>query len=113
MWGPRSAYEGVTLIDRLMKLVTEDRAKIAGSRGGSIYQQAARTSNLEVFEQLRQKLVITIPETAEITGMSKPTVGRAIAELEHMQIAREITGKKRDRVYIYGAYIMMLNSDVQ
>ena len=107
------AREGVNLVDRLMKLVDRDRAKIAGSRGGSIYQQAARTSNLEVFEQLRQKLAITIPETATVTGISKPTVARALDELESMKIAREITGKKRDRVYIYSEYVSILNSDAE
>lgn len=107
------AREGVNLMDRLMKLVEEHRAKVVGSRGGSIYQQAARTSNLAVFDQLRQNLVITIPGTAEITGISKPTVARALTELEDMKIAHEITGKKRDRVFIYNAYVAILNSDMR
>ncbi len=107
------AREAVDLVNRLMKLVDSDRARVAGSRGGSIYQQAARTSNLEVFDELRRKLAITIPETADTTGISKPTVARALEELEELRIAREITGKKRDRVYIYSAYVETLNADTQ
>ena len=104
------AREAVELVDRLLKLVESDRVRVAGSRGGSIYQQAARTSNLAVFEELRRTLAITIPETAKSTGVSKPTVARALEELERLQIAREITGKKRDRVYIYRAYVELLNT---
>jgi Fic family protein len=105
------AREGVDLINQLMKLVERDRATVAGSRGGSIYQQVARSSNLEVFDQLRRRLAITIPETARDIGISKPTVGRALEELERLGIAREITGKKRDRVYIYSEYVAILNSE--
>ncbi len=105
------ASEAVDLVDRLMELIERDRSRVAGSRAGSIYQQAARTSNLQVFDELRRKIAITIPETAEATKISKPTVARALEELEHLQIAREITGKKRDRVYIYSAYVEMLNED--
>lgn len=107
------AQGAVELVDRLMKLVDGDRMRVAGSRGGSIYQQAARTSNLEIFDELRRRLAITIPKTAETTGISKPTVARALDELEKLRIAREITGKKRDRVYVYSAYVEMLNKDTK
>jgi Fic family protein len=106
------AREGVDLVDRLMKLIERDRASVAGSRGGSIYQQAARTSNLEVFDHVRRTLAITIPETASATGISKPTVARVLKELEELRIVREITGRKRDRVYVYSEYVALLNSDV-
>ncbi|HTJ44710.1 MAG TPA: Fic family protein [Kofleriaceae bacterium] len=105
------ADEGVSLVDRLMKLFEKDRVAVAGSRAGSIYQQAARSSNLEIFDQLRKKMAITIPETAAATGISKPTVARALQELERLRIAREITGKKRDRVYVYAEYVAILNQD--
>jgi Fic family protein len=105
--------ESVDLIERLMKLIERDRAKVAGARGGSVYQQAARTSNLAVFEQLRRRLAVRIPEVVKATGISKPTVARALHELEELRIAREVTGRKRDRVYIYREYVAMMNSETR
>jgi DNA-binding transcriptional regulator GbsR (MarR family) len=53
----------------------------------------------------------TIPELSKATEISKPVVARVLKELEDMKIVREVTGKKRDRVYVYKRYIEILDRD--
>ncbi|HEY4242978.1 MAG TPA: Fic family protein [Kofleriaceae bacterium] len=104
----QSATEGVEVIDKLMKLVEHHRSLVEGSRSGSIYQRAAGSTNQHVFEYLRRRLALRVPEAARELGLTKPTVGRALRELQALGIAREATGKKRDRVYTYGPYVDLL-----
>ena len=45
------------------------------------------------------------------TGLSFPTVKKALETLERLQIVRERTGNQRNRVYAYEAYLMILNDE--
>jgi Fe2+ or Zn2+ uptake regulation protein len=45
--------------------------------------------------------------------LSFPTVARAIEALEKLGIVREITGRKRERVFAYQAYLDVLNEGTQ
>jgi Fic family protein len=99
-------------ISELLKLFEKDRQAVSSHRGGSIYQQAAAQSNLLVFEHLRAKMMLTIPETASACGLSKPTVARALKDLIALGIVSELTGAKRNRVFLYDRYLQILNADV-
>jgi Fic family protein len=105
------ATGAVSKIHEILQLFESDRERVARSRGGSTYQQAAQRSNLQVFEHLRRRVMTTIPEISKATEISKPVVARALGDLEALKIARELTGKKRDRVYVYDRYIEILNRD--
>lgn len=89
---------------KLVRLFDGDRKKVLGSK-------AATQSTLHVFELLRQRAVLTIPAAGKELELSKPTVGKAVAELERLGIAREITGRLRDRRFVYGEYIDIMNED--
>jgi Fic family protein len=97
----------------LLRLFEEDRQAVRKHRCGSIYQQAAAQSNLVVFEHLREKMMLTIPETVTACGLSKPTVARALKDLIALGIASELTGAKRNRVFLYDRYLQILNADVE
>jgi Fic family protein len=105
------ADEAVAKIRELLALFERDRKKVGGSRGGSIYQRVALHSNLDVYEYLRRRIAVRIPEAAEALGTTKPTVARALDELTKLGIAREATGKPRNRVYVYQEYLDILNRD--
>jgi Fic family protein len=66
---------------------------------------------LQIYEHLRARVAIRIPETAEACGSTKPTVARALDDLERLGIAREVTGKPRNRLYVYQRYLDILNKD--
>jgi cell filamentation protein, protein adenylyltransferase len=105
------ADEAVHKIRELLALFERDRKKIEASRGRTTYQRVALHTNLDIYEHLRRKVAVRIPETADACRTTKPTVARAIHELEQLEIVREATGKARDRVYVYQEYLDILNKD--
>jgi Fic family protein len=105
------ADEAGAKVRELLALFERDREKVSGSRSGSIYQRVALHSNLDVYEYLRRRIAIRIPEAADALGTTKPTVARALEELVQLGIAREATGKPRNRVYVYQEYLDILNRD--
>lgn len=52
---------------------------------------------------LRAGLVTTMPLLAESLAVSRPAAGDALERLTALGIAREVTGRARDRVFAYGA----------
>jgi len=68
---------------------------------------------LRVFDALRRRPLVTLPDLAEHTGVSFPTVARAMQRLEKLGIVREITGRKRERVFAYESYIAILNEGAE
>jgi Fic family protein len=106
-----SAENAERKIRDLQLLFERDRASIAAARGGSIYQQAAVQTNLEVFEHLRRRMAVSIPAAATTLGRGKPTVARALAELTALGIAREATGHTRNRVFVYDNFLKTLERD--
>jgi len=107
------ADQATKTIGELLRLFERDRQAVREHRGGSIYQRAAAQSNLVVFEHLREKMMVTIPETVAICGLSKPTVARALKDLIQLGVATELTGAKRNRVFLYDEYLRILNADVE
>ncbi len=105
------ADEAVAKIRELLGLFQRDRKKVESSRSGSIYQKVALHTNLAVFDHLRGRIAIRVPETAVSCGTTKPTVARALDDLERLGIAQEVTGKPRNRLYVYKEYLDILNRD--
>jgi Fic family protein len=105
------ANQATEKIRALMALFERDRKVVEQSRKGSIYQSVAVQSNLTVYDYLKKRIAIRIPETAEVCGTTKPTVKRAIEDLQQLGIVTEATGKPRNKVYIYKEYLDILNQD--
>jgi Fic family protein len=58
-----------------------------------------------------EKFLHTAGRTARILGLSVPTVNAAVARLEEAGILREVTGRKRGRVFVYHAYLALLQAE--
>jgi len=72
------------------------------------------TSNaLHVLQALRQRPVADIHLVAERTGVSFSTAARGVEALANLGIVREITGKKRARVFAYSAYLDILSEGAE
>jgi Fic family protein len=99
------ADQATTTAGKLVRLFDADGKAALGSGG-------ATQSTLHVFELLRRRAVLSIPAAAKQLSLSKPTVGKAVSELVRLGIAREITGKRRDRQFIYGKYVDLMNEDI-
>ncbi len=70
-------------------------------------------SALRVLDALRRRPLATLPDLGARTGASYPTVARAVEALESLGIVREITGRKRERVFAYDAYVNILNEGAE
>ena len=86
----------------ILNLFENDRRRIEG-----LGRPAA--SALRVHQLLQQKPIIAIPDTAHRLGISAPTVSKSIQHLEQLGLLREITGKQRGRLFVYDAYLGILN----
>lgn len=61
--------------------------------------------HVQLFERLPSRPIITAPWVVDTLATTKPTAGRAIDALVAAGVLVETTGKKRDRVYAYQAYL--------
>jgi Fic family protein len=86
---------------RLEELFKEDRGRILtlGRRAGSA---------LRVHEALKARPLTTLQEAARRAGLTFPTASKGMALLVGLGIARELTGKRRNRVFVYDRYVEML-----
>ncbi len=112
--GVAAVAEGaVDKIRQLLELFETDRRAVASTRGGSIYGRAALQMNLAIYEHLRRKVAIRIPETANACGTTKPTVARVLQDLQELRIVEEVTNKPKNRLYVYRRYVDILNRDAK
>ena len=66
-------------------------------------------SALRVHQRLQRSPIVAIPDAARDLRLSPPTVASAIRHLEKLGILRETTGKQRGRLFVYDAYLDILN----
>ncbi len=101
-----TAELAVKSAQRIMNLFGADRTRIE-SMG-----QAAGNA-LRVHSYLRKKPVLEIPRASREIGISQPTVTSALKRLEEIGVVKEITGKARDRIYVYRQYLDILEEGTQ
>jgi Fic family protein len=99
-----TASGAVRTVQELVKLFDDDRRRI---------QQLGRItgSALRVHHALQQRPIDTATRIAQRAGISLPTVNSALEALGTIGIAKELTGKKRGRVFSYERYLQVIGSD--
>jgi len=99
-----SANDGVKTAKRLFRLVGADRRTVSEHK-------LATVTSVRLFEHLPENPMITLAKAMQLVSASKPTTGKAIDALCQAAILQEITGRKRDRIYAYRAYLDVLAED--
>jgi Fic family protein len=56
---------------------------------------------------------LSVAKAAEKSGASFPAVNGAMKHLEALGIAREVTGKTRNRLYVYDKYLTLLSQGTE
>lgn len=99
-----AADSATRLAERVCVLLKKDREAIAqlGRIRGSVEQ---------VFDAFLRKPMLAVVTVVQDTGLTFPTVQKAIDTLQDMGIVTEISGKLRDRVYVYQQYLHLLESE--
>ena len=81
--------------------VNEDRKTLLATSGTTV-------TAIQLFEQLPEHPVITMPLVTRLLSTSKPTAGKAIELLIATSILAEVGERKRDRLYRYQNYLQLL-----
>lgn len=68
----------------------------------------AAASALHLHSVFQEKVILSIPDAARRTRLSQPAVTKAIRNLEKLGIVRETTGRRRNRLFVYDAYLKIL-----
>jgi Fic family protein len=98
----QTALGAVQTARRLVELFEGDTRRI---------QQSGRAAanTLRVLGAFRQRPVLTLKHVRDAHGLSFPTATKAMQALVAAGIARELTGRRRKRVFVYDAYLAILN----
>jgi Fic family protein len=96
----------VETAQRLAGMFRDHRAAIEtkGRRAGSA---------LRVHEAIKARPILSMSEICRATGLSFPAASSAMDLLVEMQIARELTGKRRNRLFVYDRYLATLNEGTE
>jgi Fic family protein len=91
---------------QIVHLVETDRRRILtlGRAAGS----ASRLHEIAVRD-----IVFTIPAAARTLGLTEVTIGNAARHLEQLGIVREVTGRTRNKLYLYGSYMTLLQEGTE
>jgi Fic family protein len=105
--GVREAAEGaVATARRLAVLFSTDRERISG--GGRRAGSAMR-----VQEAFKARPVSSMQDLRKRSGLSFPATAAGMDLLRELGLARELTGKRRNRVFAYDAYLSILNEGTE
>ena len=97
-----TATQAVETARNLLDLSRRDRDTIS-----SLGRAAAST--LQVHRALLEHPVATSGSLVKKTGITPATVNKALGHLEKLGIVKELTAKKRNRLFSYGEYIKIMN----
>ncbi len=73
----------------------------------------ARFSCEQVLEYLKQLPQVTVVHLAEALGITAPTARGALNNMVKLGILEELSGKKRDKVYLYSRYLNILEAGAE
>jgi Fic family protein len=97
-----TSTQAVETAQQLLGLSEGDRGKISGLG-------RAAASAFQVHRALMERPIATSGWLADKTGITPATVNKALGHLERLGIVRELTAKKRNRVFSYAGYVEIMN----
>ncbi len=96
-----AAQEAGDTAERTLRLFANDRQKIR------VLGRAA-TSALRVHELMERNPFVRIRTAAKALKLTIPTVTSALNHLLQLGIVKEVSGKRRDRLFAYSRYVSMV-----
>ena len=99
----QTAQGAVETARRLVALFQADTQRVQEAGG----RNAANV--LRVLDSLRHRPMCSLRQIGASTGITFPTASKAMLALVDIGIARELTGQRRNRVFVYDAYLQVLN----
>lgn len=95
-----TAKNGVSTFDAILKLKKETEFKLQSLGSKSNNAQ-------KVINYLFKRPMIEVIQIMEVADVSKRTAYNLLADLENLEILKEITGGKRDKLYVFDDYLKL------
>lgn len=102
----KSAKQAITTASQINNLFDQDLTKIAKLG-------RARFSCEQALEYMKRLPQVTVPLLASELGMTAPTARSALNYMAEIGVIEEISGKKRDKVYVYRKYLDILEDGAE
>jgi Fic family protein len=90
----------------IMDLQTADKQKIFGLGKGA-------STALSLLDLLYRSPYVTVPHAAAQLGVSQPAARNAVNALVSLGLLKETSGRKRDRIYLYDAYMAIIREGTE
>ena len=97
-----TAGQAVETAQQLLELSNRDRDKISGLG-------RAAPSTLQIHRALMEQPIATSSSLVEKTGITPATVNKSLGHLEQLGIVKELTARKRNRLFSYAGYIEIMS----
>ncbi len=101
-----TAQQAVESARTVRDLFEQDRERIG--RLGRI-----ASSCLQLHQRLQQKAIVNIPDSARELEINRTTISNCIRRLLELGIVREITGQRRNRLFVYDRYVQILSEGTE
>src|SRR6185312_5598846 len=101
-----TANQATQTAGAINQLFVADRKKIADAK-------IATVAILSVHAYLQKHPIVSTVRLKDDLKVSLPTVLRSLAALQKIGIVKEVSGKRRGRVYSYGQYLEILSSGTE
>lgn len=101
-----TANQAVETIQLVLKLFIEDRQKIETS-------SKAFAKDLIIYQYLQKTPITDSKKITRDCKISLPTTNKALHHLMALGVVKEVTGKARNKVYIYKRYLDILNENLE
>ena len=103
----QTAEDAAYAAQRLTRVFRDDRDRIRATCG-----RAAR-SVLRLHDALKQRPILSLSRASRDTELSFPTTATAMQSLVRQGMAREITGRSRDRLFAHDQYFAILSEGTE
>ncbi len=97
-----TATQAVETAQQLLDLSNRNRDKINGLG-------RAAASTLQAHRALMEHPIATSGSLAQKTGITPATINKALGHLERLGIVKELTARKRNRLFSYAGYIDIMS----
>jgi Fic family protein len=101
-----TATQAVETARLLVDLTNKDREEISGLG-------RAAPSTLQIHQVLMERPITTSGWLVKKTGITSATVNKCLVHLERLGIVRELTSRKRNRLFSYTGYVDIMNQGTE
>jgi Fic family protein len=102
----QTSEQAVAAARRIMDLFKADRARIEALGRPAVTAE-------RVHRLLCEKIIVSISTITRALRVTKPTAAAAIGHLQRLGIVREMTGRKRRKLYVYQHYLTILDEGTE